>query len=822
MGTRLVTYHPLPYNWGDVSGGASPPWRTYGTPTFIPVSDGDIGTGVSYGWLNLNGTKPVRGVLGLNLVQAPNQPGGGLANPTLNPGESWSRWRVVVGTSNHPTGNVNTGNWSIRIRDWVTVLGVLTAGSTSLGWGVYASPWFAGETPLLLALDVAPNQMWTNGTGTADDWAALFGFWGISVEAEISFPDPPGQPSASFTAAMRADRKTVDVDASSSSPGANTTMSSYQWDFGDGTKGTATGVTASYTYAKTGTYPVTLRVTNSASLSATAVRNAIANIPGTGGQPEVPDPDPTLPPIVAPPALPPTDTQLLWLPVATEWATEFSKWQMVTPVVKPAAADVSPTLFEVGAAGQKRGVLTDASQVTGIRSVAADAVLTLRLPIGSQSKRTPLTAGTEYKRFKVQVRTTEESIDPTSDTRTWNMSIKKGATVLGDVSTLAGGWWESDAIPFIGTDADMDQVVLVLTDVDKPGVPLFSEIRVLADYGIAGQITLPPIPLDSDDVIYSLYGTLHLSVTPGAAGVPPLGSAVSNAGTGTPFPAAAAIQPDPNALQIDNGITLPFGYGIGGYGLDVGCIDGNGVEWWLTDVEGWDDGMSVELATVEPSLGTGTFVSNVRETGREVTVSGSLVSDNRSALRAAKRRLAGVLSQPPHVGWMHLRGLILPVALAEPVRIDHVSPSRVDFEATFRGVRAPYSMGMGVWREGRIHSYRLAATAMADVPETGSTPMTPIVTVTGPLAEGSRLDVISPGATYRSGGFVLAKAVPAGVALSFNSITRTAVYKGTKTPAGDFVDWGASRWMYLDARGCRLIADGTGGGSWLVEGRELW
>lgn len=63
-------------------------------------------------------------------------------------------------------------------------------------------------------------------------------------------------PVADFTAAV--DETRLDVDGSASSDDEEIT--SYEWDFGDG--GTATGVTASHTYAAGGTFDVTLTVTD--------------------------------------------------------------------------------------------------------------------------------------------------------------------------------------------------------------------------------------------------------------------------------------------------------------------------------------------------------------------------------------------------------------------------------------------------------------------------------------------------------------------------------------------------------------------------------
>jgi PKD repeat protein len=109
-----------------------------------------------------------------------------------------------------------------------------------------------------------------------------------------------GQAAQPPTAAINApaqgtEGQPVTFDGSGSTPGSGQIVR-YEWRFGDGAAGS--GATVSHTYARAGNYTVTLRVTNSSNLNATATHTiaigqaaqpptAVVNAPaqGTEGQP---------------------------------------------------------------------------------------------------------------------------------------------------------------------------------------------------------------------------------------------------------------------------------------------------------------------------------------------------------------------------------------------------------------------------------------------------------------------------------------------------------------------------------------------------------
>ncbi|PWW21405.1 PKD repeat protein [Geodermatophilus normandii] len=95
-------------------------------------------------------------------------------------------------------------------------------------------------------------------------------------------PQPNQAPVAAFTATPS--QLTVAVDGSGSTD--DTGVTGYAWDFGD--SATATGATASHTYAAAGTYTVRLTVTDAAGLTGTTTRTVTVTAPPAGPQPGAP------------------------------------------------------------------------------------------------------------------------------------------------------------------------------------------------------------------------------------------------------------------------------------------------------------------------------------------------------------------------------------------------------------------------------------------------------------------------------------------------------------------------------------------------------
>ncbi|HEY3438700.1 MAG TPA: PKD domain-containing protein [Actinotalea sp.] len=136
-------------------------------------------------------------------------------------------------------------------------------GDGATGTGVTASHTYAAAGTYPVTLVVTDDK---GGTGT------------VAHSVTVTAPPVNQPPTASFTSSSTFLAASVDGSGSSDGDG---TVASYAWDFGDGS--TATGVTASHTYAAAGTYSVTLIVTDDKGATGTVAHD----ITVTANQPPV-------------------------------------------------------------------------------------------------------------------------------------------------------------------------------------------------------------------------------------------------------------------------------------------------------------------------------------------------------------------------------------------------------------------------------------------------------------------------------------------------------------------------------------------------------
>ena len=115
-------------------------------------------------------------------------------------------------------------------------------------------------------------------TGNIDEFAVYpYGLSAAQVKTHYWVGRGSTAPVAAFTAS--ASGFDVAFDASTSVPPGANTISAYRWDFGDGTTGT--GKTLTHTYAKPGTYPVKLTVTDNQNLIGSATKPVLVQGPNT-------------------------------------------------------------------------------------------------------------------------------------------------------------------------------------------------------------------------------------------------------------------------------------------------------------------------------------------------------------------------------------------------------------------------------------------------------------------------------------------------------------------------------------------------------------
>ncbi|NTW39163.1 MAG: PKD domain-containing protein [Cellulomonadaceae bacterium] len=197
-----------------------------------------------------------------HLYQRTAQLGLGAACPALAPGVVDTDC-IVDGDSDLVRGagtvfaTVGTGGQSLRpvhLDDVELPYFVASSGSGTATWGF---------------LDVR---------ATASTLTARFvrASGGTFADAFTIGPPPAGNtpPTASFTTACTLLDCTVDASASSDPDG---TVTGYAWNFGDGS--TASGVTAAHHYAASGTYTVTLSVTDDGGATGSTTRSVVATAP---------------------------------------------------------------------------------------------------------------------------------------------------------------------------------------------------------------------------------------------------------------------------------------------------------------------------------------------------------------------------------------------------------------------------------------------------------------------------------------------------------------------------------------------------------------
>ncbi|GAA5109344.1 hypothetical protein GCM10023339_09300 [Alloalcanivorax gelatiniphagus] len=219
-------------------------------------ADVTVGEHLSIGYWRLGGD---------SLASWPSVPTSGYFNGSLDEVAIYKHELSAVEVATHHAAATGAATPNVKpVAQFTAQPSGLTAAFSSSGSsdpdGTIASySWTFGDGGTSTAAN--PSHTWTTAgtygvtlTVTDDDGASS------SVTKQVSVSAPP---VASFTTDVTGTQLAVDGSGSSDDQG----VTSYSWTFGDG--GTATGATATHTYAAGGTYQVGLKVTDATGNTAT-------------------------------------------------------------------------------------------------------------------------------------------------------------------------------------------------------------------------------------------------------------------------------------------------------------------------------------------------------------------------------------------------------------------------------------------------------------------------------------------------------------------------------------------------------------------------
>jgi PKD repeat protein len=175
--------------------------------------------------------------------------------------------------------------------------GPVTASAGELLFGVAglltsAQPaWSSGWTPLTSltagSRQLQPAYQLAGSAGSYDASGTTAGAWLVAEVAYTVAPTPEAAPMAKLTVTPSSGTVPLSVtaDASASTDVDSTPISSYTFDFGDGTVvGPQAGATAAHTYSSAGSFTVKVTVTDTAGLSSPATQTVSATSSSNGAQ----------------------------------------------------------------------------------------------------------------------------------------------------------------------------------------------------------------------------------------------------------------------------------------------------------------------------------------------------------------------------------------------------------------------------------------------------------------------------------------------------------------------------------------------------------
>lgn len=230
----------------------------------------------------------------------------------------------------------------------------------------------------------------------------------------------------------------------------------------------------------------------------------------------------------------------------------------------------------------------------------------------------------------------------------------------------------------------------------------------------------------------------------------------------------------------------------GGYGIELGVIR-NGVEWWVTDADGLEGAPAWDIKAETPAVGDGTWLLEVRSSGRDVTVKGAIVASQALALGTAIAEVGAALTNRPRTGWLNWSApdgfnKRLSVALSGATKVRRIGNTAAEFEMTLKGVDVG-SPGAGVYLEtpGPV-VVPLSSGQVQSVVVPGLVPTPPRLLVKGSCRAG---------AVFRLGNMTVTTTadVLAAQTLVVDSRSKTVEVNGT--PQRALIQLEGGRWPLL-------------------------
>jgi hypothetical protein len=258
------------------------------------------------------------------------------------------------------------------------------------------------------------------------------------------------------------------------------------------------------------------------------------------------------------------------------------------------------------------------------------------------------------------------------------------------------------------------------------------------------------------------------------------------------------------------GLKLAADVAIGS--LTLNTIDENGVVWVMTDLEGWWQQAEPELPSLRRGWGDGDYDAVGRYGARNITLTGSFLTQDPSQVAAARDKLIRATNLVRTADWLIINES--PVAKAAYVRLSG-APQIETISA--RG-RTNFSVGFKAadpikyeWVEGAANNFRTAGlnSGGITVNNLGNTPVPVVFELFGPVSASAA----SPVRISRVGGgsIAIVDSIVSGQTLEIDSMNREVLLiEGESVLSGRYKTATLLDWIYLQPGPNTLSYNGSG------------